>query len=47
MEVFTVKLDGSARILLPAKVRKQLNLGKGSEPHREFRQTTARAQYSR
>jgi AbrB family looped-hinge helix DNA binding protein len=31
MEAFTVKLDGSGRILLPAKVRKQLNLRAGSE----------------
>ncbi len=31
MEAFTVKLDGSGRILLPAKVRKQLKLQKGSE----------------
>jgi AbrB family looped-hinge helix DNA binding protein len=31
MERFTVKVDGSGRILLPAKVRKQLNLRKGSE----------------
>lgn len=31
MERFTVAVDGSGRILLPAKVRKQLNLRKGSE----------------
>jgi AbrB family looped-hinge helix DNA binding protein len=31
MEMFTIKVDGSGRILLPAKVRKQLNLRKGSE----------------
>ncbi len=31
MESFTVKLDGSGRILLPAKVRKQLKLQRGSE----------------
>jgi AbrB family looped-hinge helix DNA binding protein len=31
MEQFTVALDGSGRILLPAKVRKQLKLKKGSE----------------
>ncbi len=31
MERFTVAVDGSGRILLPAKVRKQLNLKKGSE----------------
>ena len=31
MESFTVKLDGSGRILLPAKVRKQLNLRAGSQ----------------
>ncbi len=31
MEVFTVKLDGSGRILVPAKVRKHLKLRKGSE----------------
>jgi DNA-binding transcriptional regulator/RsmH inhibitor MraZ len=30
MEQFTVKLDGSGRILLPAKVRKQLKLEKGA-----------------
>ena len=30
MEQFTVKLDGSGRILLPAKVRKQLKLEKGT-----------------
>jgi AbrB family looped-hinge helix DNA binding protein len=30
MERFTVAVDGSGRILLPAKVRKQLNLKKGS-----------------
>jgi bifunctional DNA-binding transcriptional regulator/antitoxin component of YhaV-PrlF toxin-antitoxin module len=31
MEVFTVRLDGSGRILVPAKVRKELKLRKGSE----------------
>jgi AbrB family looped-hinge helix DNA binding protein len=31
MEKFTVTLDGSGRILVPAKVRKQMNLRKGSE----------------
>jgi AbrB family looped-hinge helix DNA binding protein len=31
MERFTVAVDGSGRILLPAKVRKQLKLKKGSE----------------
>jgi bifunctional DNA-binding transcriptional regulator/antitoxin component of YhaV-PrlF toxin-antitoxin module len=31
MEQFKVALDGSGRILLPAKVRKQLKLKKGSE----------------
>jgi AbrB family looped-hinge helix DNA binding protein len=31
MEAFTVRVDGSGRILLPAKVRKQLNLRAGSE----------------
>jgi DNA-binding transcriptional regulator/RsmH inhibitor MraZ len=30
MEEFTVKLDGSGRILLPAKIRKQLKLEKGA-----------------
>jgi len=30
MEQFTVRLDGSGRILLPAKVRKQLELQQGS-----------------
>ena len=30
MEQFAVKLDGSGRILLPAKVRKQLKLEKGT-----------------
>ena len=30
MEKFAVKLDGSGRILLPAKVRKQLKLEKGA-----------------
>jgi bifunctional DNA-binding transcriptional regulator/antitoxin component of YhaV-PrlF toxin-antitoxin module len=30
MEAFTVKLDGSGRILLPAKIRKQLKLQQGS-----------------
>ncbi len=31
MERFTVAVDGSGRILIPAKVRKQLNLRKGSQ----------------
>lgn len=31
MEAFTVRLDGSGRILLPSKIRKQLKLRKGSE----------------
>jgi bifunctional DNA-binding transcriptional regulator/antitoxin component of YhaV-PrlF toxin-antitoxin module len=31
MEQFTVKVHGSGRILLPAKVRKQMNLRKDSE----------------
>ncbi len=31
MEQFTVKVDGSGRILLPSKVRKQMNLHKDSE----------------
>jgi len=31
MEQFTVKVDGSGRILLPAKVRNQMNLRKDSE----------------
>jgi AbrB family looped-hinge helix DNA binding protein len=31
MEPFTVKIDGSGRILLPAKVRKHLKLRAGSE----------------
>ncbi|MBZ5608134.1 MAG: AbrB/MazE/SpoVT family DNA-binding domain-containing protein [Acidobacteriia bacterium] len=31
MRDFTVVVDGSGRILLPAKVRKQLNLRRGSE----------------
>jgi AbrB family looped-hinge helix DNA binding protein len=31
MEAFTVKLDCSGRILLPVKVRKQLNLRAGSQ----------------
>jgi bifunctional DNA-binding transcriptional regulator/antitoxin component of YhaV-PrlF toxin-antitoxin module len=31
MEQFTVKVDGSGRILLPAKVRKQMNLRKDSQ----------------
>lgn len=31
MERFTVAIDGSGRILLPARVRKQLKLKKGSE----------------
>ena len=30
METFKAKLDGSGRILLPAKVRKQLKLDKGA-----------------
>lgn len=30
MEQFTVRVDGSGRILLPAKVRKQMNLRKDS-----------------
>jgi len=30
MERFTVRLDGSGRILVPAKVRKHLKLRKGS-----------------
>jgi DNA-binding transcriptional regulator/RsmH inhibitor MraZ len=30
MEQFAVKLDGSGRILLPAKIRKQLKLEKGT-----------------
>jgi len=30
MEQFTLAVDGSGRILLPAKVRKQLKLKKGS-----------------
>jgi AbrB family looped-hinge helix DNA binding protein len=30
MEAFTVKVDGSGRILLPAKIRKQLKLQQGS-----------------
>lgn len=30
METFSVKLDGTGRILLPAKVRKQLKLEKGT-----------------
>jgi AbrB family looped-hinge helix DNA binding protein len=30
METFRVKVDGSGRILLPAKVRKQLKLQQGS-----------------
>jgi bifunctional DNA-binding transcriptional regulator/antitoxin component of YhaV-PrlF toxin-antitoxin module len=30
METFTVAVDGSGRILLPAKIRKQLKLQKGS-----------------
>jgi DNA-binding transcriptional regulator/RsmH inhibitor MraZ len=30
MEQFTVRLDGSGRILLPAKVRKHLKLEKGA-----------------
>jgi len=31
MEQFTVKVDGSGRILLPARVRKHLKLCEGSE----------------
>jgi bifunctional DNA-binding transcriptional regulator/antitoxin component of YhaV-PrlF toxin-antitoxin module len=31
MEQFTVKVDGSGRILLPAKLRKQMNLRKDSQ----------------
>jgi bifunctional DNA-binding transcriptional regulator/antitoxin component of YhaV-PrlF toxin-antitoxin module len=31
MEQFTVKVDGSGRILLPAKVRKQMNLRKDTQ----------------
>ncbi len=31
MEQFLVKVDGSGRILLPAKVRKQLNLSKDTQ----------------
>ena len=31
METFTVEVDASGRILIPAKLRKQLNLRKGSE----------------
>ena len=31
MEAFTVRLDGSGRILLPSKIRKQLKIRKGSE----------------
>jgi bifunctional DNA-binding transcriptional regulator/antitoxin component of YhaV-PrlF toxin-antitoxin module len=31
MERFTVAVDGSGRILLPAKLRKQLKLKKGTE----------------
>jgi AbrB family looped-hinge helix DNA binding protein len=31
MEAFTVKVDGSGRILIPAKVRKHLRLREGSE----------------
>jgi AbrB family looped-hinge helix DNA binding protein len=31
MERFTVAVDGSGRILLPAKIRKQLKLRQGSE----------------
>ena len=30
METFSVRLDGSGRILLPAKIRKQLKLEKGT-----------------
>ena len=31
METFTVTVDGSGWILLPAKIRKQLKVAKGSE----------------
>jgi len=31
METFTVTVDGSGRVLLPAKLRKQLKLGRGSK----------------
>jgi AbrB family transcriptional regulator (stage V sporulation protein T) len=31
MEQFTVRVDGSGRILLPAKLRKQMNLRKDSQ----------------
>jgi bifunctional DNA-binding transcriptional regulator/antitoxin component of YhaV-PrlF toxin-antitoxin module len=31
MEQFTVRVDGSGRILLPAKVRKQMNLRKDTQ----------------
>lgn len=31
MERFTVTLDGSGRVLLPAKIRKQLKLQRGSK----------------
>jgi AbrB family looped-hinge helix DNA binding protein len=30
MKALTVSVDGSGRILLPAKIRKELDLGKGS-----------------
>ena len=30
MEAFTVTVDGSGRVLLPAKIRKQLKLQRGS-----------------
>jgi len=31
METFTVTVDGSGRIMLPAKIRKRLKVAKGSE----------------
>jgi AbrB family looped-hinge helix DNA binding protein len=31
MEAFTVTVDGSGRVLLPAKIRKQLKLERGSQ----------------
>lgn len=31
METFTVQVDGSGRVLLPAKIRKQLKLQPGSQ----------------
>lgn len=37
MERFTVSVDSSGRILLPAKVRKQLKLGQGSKLIAEVR----------